>query len=95
MRSPRSWKVPLSRSSHRTLKLDAKRKRGTEEQRTLTPRRKRASIVDHSTREQQRFASINRAAQEIGNAVAFLASDEASGNTDTALYVDGGASAAI
>jgi NAD(P)-dependent dehydrogenase (short-subunit alcohol dehydrogenase family) len=33
--------------------------------------------------------------REIGNAVAFLASDEASGITDTALYVDGGASAAI
>jgi NAD(P)-dependent dehydrogenase (short-subunit alcohol dehydrogenase family) len=33
--------------------------------------------------------------REIGNAVAFLASDEASGITGTALYVDGGASAAI
>jgi hypothetical protein len=45
--------------------LTAKRKRGTEEQRTLAPRRKRASIVDHSTREQQRFANINRAAQGV------------------------------
>ena len=33
--------------------------------------------------------------REIGNAVAFLASDEASGITGAALYVDGGASAAI
>ena len=33
--------------------------------------------------------------REVGNAVAFLASDEASGITGTALYVDGGASAAI
>ena len=33
--------------------------------------------------------------REIGNSVAFLASDEASGITGTALYVDGGASAAI
>src|SRR5215203_6674178 len=33
--------------------------------------------------------------REIGNAVAFLASDEASGITGTALYIDGGASAAI
>jgi NAD(P)-dependent dehydrogenase (short-subunit alcohol dehydrogenase family) len=33
--------------------------------------------------------------REVGNAVAFLASDEASGITGVALYVDGGASAAI
>jgi NAD(P)-dependent dehydrogenase (short-subunit alcohol dehydrogenase family) len=33
--------------------------------------------------------------REIGNAVAFLASDEASGITGAALYVDGGASVAI
>jgi NAD(P)-dependent dehydrogenase (short-subunit alcohol dehydrogenase family) len=33
--------------------------------------------------------------REIGNAVAFLTSDEASGITGAALYVDGGASAAI
>ena len=33
--------------------------------------------------------------REIGNAVAFLVSDEASGITGAALYVDGGASAAI
>jgi 3-oxoacyl-[acyl-carrier protein] reductase len=33
--------------------------------------------------------------REVGNAVAFLASDEASGITGAALYVDGGASAAI
>ncbi|MFN8590393.1 MAG: SDR family oxidoreductase [Thermomicrobiales bacterium] len=33
--------------------------------------------------------------REIGNAVAFLASDAASGITGAALYVDGGASAAI
>ena len=33
--------------------------------------------------------------REIGNAVAFLASDEASGITGAALYVDGGSSAAI
>jgi enoyl-[acyl-carrier-protein] reductase (NADH) len=33
--------------------------------------------------------------REIGNAVAFLVSDAASGITEAALYVDGGASAAI
>jgi NAD(P)-dependent dehydrogenase (short-subunit alcohol dehydrogenase family) len=33
--------------------------------------------------------------REVGNAVAFLASDDASGITGAALYVDGGASAAI
>lgn len=33
--------------------------------------------------------------REVGNAVAFLVSDEASGITGVALYVDGGASAAI
>jgi NAD(P)-dependent dehydrogenase (short-subunit alcohol dehydrogenase family) len=33
--------------------------------------------------------------REVGNAVAFLASDEASGITGAVLYVDGGASAAI
>lgn len=33
--------------------------------------------------------------REVGNAVAFLASDAASGITGAALYVDGGASAAI
>jgi NAD(P)-dependent dehydrogenase (short-subunit alcohol dehydrogenase family) len=33
--------------------------------------------------------------REVGNAVAFLASDDASGITGAALYVDGGSSAAI
>jgi hypothetical protein len=34
-----------------------------EEQRTLAPRRKRDSNVDHLTREQRRFIGVNRVAQ--------------------------------